>query len=631
MRGVIYPPDKRIELDGGLNTKFERSIIPENESPDCLNVVWEDGAVKTREGYSGKTVSGVGSAVFDGLYTRKDNDGSETMVAWALGTMHDYQTNTFVTIPSAQSVWTAGINVEAAQYENHIFMHNGSTMPYKYNGTDFTRHGIYPPGTNSTPSTVSEATGGLTGDYQWKVTYVNSQLVESDVNSATATLAISAGQAGLSDIPVAPQSYGVNSRKLYRTVTSGTTFLLVDTINDNTTTTYSDNTADGDLGAEAPTDQGVPPNYSLVIYFKDRLFVNDPSNPNFVWYSELGNPYVFKATSFFRMGDNTTDTVRAFGIIQNTLVVFGDESMLFVYMLDTTPSNWRFIPSEKAFGCKSPQAILNIDGKLLFPAVQNDNFVGIAKISGVGTVEPSVTFLTTITSASELQSDKIEPDMFLVQGGFLGNISGIVHKNKAYISVTYGASQTINNRVYVYDFSISNLSKPQKYTWAPWSGINAKQFTILDGDLQFASSDSDGMVYNLLDGTYTDNGNAIDSYIWTKEFGGRGQDFHHHKDLKEAYILAQQPGSWEMNFVVRTNSDSGAGDTYAIDLSPLGMVWGDDWGTSFWGGGANQEEEIVRLNQSGKRFQFRFDNQNTASQWFQVHSLGFKYNRKGLR
>ena len=29
---VVYPAKGRARLDGGLNTKFERSIIPDNES-----------------------------------------------------------------------------------------------------------------------------------------------------------------------------------------------------------------------------------------------------------------------------------------------------------------------------------------------------------------------------------------------------------------------------------------------------------------------------------------------------------------------------------------------------------------------------------------------------------------------
>jgi hypothetical protein len=48
-------------------------------------------------------------------------------------------------------------------------------------------------------------------------------------------------------------STGVTARKLYRTAGGGSQLKLVTTIADNTTTTYTDSTADGGLGANAPT------------------------------------------------------------------------------------------------------------------------------------------------------------------------------------------------------------------------------------------------------------------------------------------------------------------------------------------------------------------------------------------
>lgn len=55
----------------------------------------------------------------------------------------------------------------------------------------------------------------------------------------------------LSDVTVG--STGVTSRKVYRTVVGGAQLKLVATIADNTTTIYTDTTADGSLGANAPT------------------------------------------------------------------------------------------------------------------------------------------------------------------------------------------------------------------------------------------------------------------------------------------------------------------------------------------------------------------------------------------
>ena len=58
-------------------------------------------------------------------------------------------------------------------------------------------------------------------------------------------------QVALTAIPVG--STGVTSRKLYRTVAGGSALLLLTTIADNTTTTYTDSTADASLGAAALT------------------------------------------------------------------------------------------------------------------------------------------------------------------------------------------------------------------------------------------------------------------------------------------------------------------------------------------------------------------------------------------
>lgn len=70
------------------------------------------------------------------------------------------------------------------------------------------------------------------------------------VNIPTSNTLI-AGAASLSAIAVGPS--GTTSRKVYRTTVGGSQLKLLTTIADNTTTTYSDSTADGSLGANAPT------------------------------------------------------------------------------------------------------------------------------------------------------------------------------------------------------------------------------------------------------------------------------------------------------------------------------------------------------------------------------------------
>jgi hypothetical protein len=633
MRGEgrrIYPDKGTILFDGGLNTKFEKSIIEDNESPDCANVVFTNGAVETRQGAVKLNTSAVGSFVGDGLFTRRGNDSAETMIAWAGGYMWQLAGSTFTTVPSATSVFTAGVRMCGAMQEDYMFFCNGNVIPYKWNGAEFTRHGVYPPTTTHT--VTSQAVGVLTGDYRYKVTMRNSNLVESDVGPVNATFPALGATLRIASIPTAPISHGVNARRLYRTAAGGSVFKFLTILGDNTTTTYDDNTADASLGADAPTDNGLPPKYSFAIYHGGRVFTNDADNPNYVRYSNLNDPYTFASTNFFRVGDNTSDLAKTFGILDGSLIVGCEKSHTIVYMPDTDPTNWKFDTARTTLGSKSPYAVANYLNKMLFPAVEGGKFVGFAALAG-NTVEPSASLLSVSTAGSEMRSDRIEPDMFNVQESMLSNISTTVFKNRIYITVPYGSSATSNNRIYVLDFSMSNLRKNQKESWVPWTGLSAAQFTIYDGSLYFISSTATGFVYKLEGGTYSDDGTAINSYYWTKEFPGYSDEINFNKDHRYAKILVDQAGDYFMGFAYRVDSDKGAGTTQQIALNPGSSLWGSMvFGRDMWGGGKNQDEKLVYLDGArGTRIQFKFSNLNTANQRFKVHRLNYAYNKKGFR
>lgn len=624
-----YPNTGRVLLDGGLNTKFAQTIIPDNESPDCANVLFQNGAVGTRGGTT-SIAGSFGSHVGDGLYTRHDNTGAETMVAFGGGDMYYYNgVATFVTVASAQSVFPSGSRVGAAEYENYLFLGaSGLSTPYKYNGS-FTRHGIPVP--QSAPSAQTASNGTLTGDYQWKVTYVNSNVVEGDVGSATATLT-GASQSVTVTIPTAPASYGVASRKIYRTEAGGTVFKLVTTINDNTTTSYEDNLDDSELSTTAPTDQGGPPEYSFIHEHQNRLFCNDVNNANFLWYSELANPYVFKATNFIRVGDVSGDLFKSIAVFDNGIVAYGSRGTYIVYMPDTDPANWILVKARTSLGSKSPYGPISFENKVMFPATQAGQFVGFATLSG-DVIEPSATFLTVSVAGSELQSDVIEPNMFDIQQAYLDNISSISFKNRLYISVTSDSGETANNKIYVYDYSISNLAKKKRGAWVPYTGLNAAQFTIYDGKLYFIESTATGMVKQLETNNYNDDGSAIDSYWQSKEFSGLGGEEDVFKDFRTIQVLYDLAGDYFMDMLVRVDSDLGQGNLTQIYLDPGGSNWGAlTWGFSNWEAGKGQEEQRIYLGTTrGKRIQFKFTNQNTVDQRFKVHGFRFSYNIKGKR
>jgi hypothetical protein len=629
---IVYPPRYYTALDGGLNVKIPKAWILDNESPDCLNVEFGNGDCFTRGGTSKLNTAAVGSMPCDGLFVRHTNSGAESMTAWFGGTLYTLAGTAFSAVPSAASAFTANTRVYSAEYEEFIFFGNGASIPYKYANGGFTRHGIYPPTT--TMSVASHSSGGsaLSGQYQWAVTNVNSNLVESDLSPFTVKFYLAGTAALLTSVPVAPTSFGVAARIIYRNASSGTTWYQVGSIADNTTTTFTDNVSDlvAIAGDEAPTDNGVPPKYSDIKYHADRLFMIDPTT-NWVWYTEIGNPFIVKTTNFLRAGNQTADIPIGLGIYDNFLIIKCRNSDTLVYMPSADDTEWVTQSIRSPYGTLSPFSIVNVENRLMFGAVDRGKFVGFGMLSAEG-MDQVASVSTVGAIGGDLYSQNIEYQMFQVNTGKLEDVSSIVFKNKVYIALAYGSSN-INNRIYVFDFSNSRLTKDQKYTWAPWTGLYPRCFCNYDGKLYYGTSQSTGFIYEMNTSTYNDDGTAIDSYVWSKEYSGLPGHESNHKDWRFLNLLYELVGAWKMGLTIRVDSDKGVGTSQDIDCTPGSSLWGTMvWGVDNWEPGKNDKDLKLPLGGFfGKRVQFKFSNKNQVNQNFRAIGLSLTYNLKSRR
>ena len=646
---IVYPVGGgRIYFDGGLNNKFDKNLIPDNESPDCQNVIFDDGAVATRFGIATMpswAATTVGSNACDGLFTRVTSSGTQALVSVWGGQVRVNEAASLVT--GQPSSFVTGTRCTAAEYEGYLFIGQSGATPYKLWGDQatITRHGI-PVATDSMARATASTGTGLTGTYRYKVSWVNSALVEGDVSTGTTALTVTAQNIALTGIPTAPASYGVIARKIYRTTNAGSTYLLLTTINDNSTTSYDDAVADASLGAAAPTDQGTPPNYSVCLYHAGRLFVIDPDD-KLVKYSELGNPYVFKATSFIRAGDTSNDTPIALDIYDNSLVILCRNNPWLVYMASTDDDDWRVIRIRSPYGTLSKFGSFRFNNKVMYPAVQNGRFVGFAAIEGQ-TVSPSASLLTSTALGSDLQSTRIEPYMLLMNEDLLEGITSHVFERKAYISVPQNyydddgnlVEATANNRIWLFDFSFGRLDRQQEASWSLWTNCQFSAFTTYrhsarDKTQVFGGSATiNGNIRELnVEDVFKDDGaTAIDSYYFTKNFSGNRRDENVHKDFRYALILHEISDiDQEMGFTYIKDGQS-AGTTNILELTG-GAVWGtSSWGAFQWSPGSGSYETRTYIAPAfGKRIQFKFDNRNTADYHFKVYGLNFVYNNKGLR
>lgn len=620
-------------FDGGLNNKYEPYIIADNESPSCLNVYAQNlGGCETRYGSTKLNTTAVGSFTNHGLFTlRYENTGNQSMVGWWNGTMYALATTTFVTVPSAQSVYTAGNYVCQVMYQDLAFFGNGTGPNYKYNGTEFTRMGIPQP--NSTPVASGTSAGTLTGTYQYKVSYMNSYVVEGDVSSNTTSITYASQVGGLTGIPVAPTSYGVAARKVYRkNVVSGTTFLLLTTLNDNTTTSFVDNTPDSSLGANAPLDQGEPPNFQFAAVHGERIFLKTPGDP-LLYYTELGNPFVVKVLNFLKVGDGDGEQIRGLGVEANGVVAYKDVSPWVIFMQDSDPANWAPIKTNAKYGAAGHFSIVDYEKYQMYLGRNFEGVVGFAALEGVS-VSPSLTATTISGLISDSRSDKIDPDIKLFAFNQLPKVFGIRFDNKLFYAVPYGVSATSNTRVYVFDYFQRDKERKDGAWWPMSYPFSPTYFCIYNSKLYAAVSEATGFVYRLeVPDVYSDNGAAINSYFYTKEFQTTTQEWEDTKDFRRLNLTVGTLGNWNIGVTQIIDADSGSGDRQLLDISPGGGVWGTlVWGVGLWGGGSYRKPVKIELGTSqGVKIQFKFDNANTAGRGFRILRGTLFYNNRGRR
>lgn len=108
---------------------------------------------------------------------------------------------------------------------------------------------ISPPGA---PTVAIGANVGITGAYTYKITFVNSN-GETSGGTTSSVVNPNTDKVNVTNIPTGPT--GTTARNIYRTSAGGAdgTQRLVTTLADNTTTTYTDSTADGSLGVLVPS------------------------------------------------------------------------------------------------------------------------------------------------------------------------------------------------------------------------------------------------------------------------------------------------------------------------------------------------------------------------------------------
>jgi hypothetical protein len=154
------------------------------------------------------------------------------------------------------------------------------------------------------PTLAAGAAGALTGGYRAKVSFVvkddlGNDLAEGPLSTASAEVTVTAQKLVVSNIAIANQAH-VNCRRVYRTASGpGEVYFEWFDLDDNTTTTFTDDATDAMLSLlPAPDDLGTAPaRLTLVTEFKGRVFAVSSSEPDHLRFTADGKHYAWPATN----------------------------------------------------------------------------------------------------------------------------------------------------------------------------------------------------------------------------------------------------------------------------------------------------------------------------------------------
>ncbi len=228
-------------------------------------------------------------------------------------------------------------------------------------------------GADTTFRGVSSATDAESVRYRYKVSFVNEAGSESPlsqasnevrITSATTTRGSATGvpTTGLIlDIPKGPN--GTLARRIYRTKNDSNTFFFAAQLNNNADETFTDFTADTELGAEAPlatTSVLMPsPACRFSATFKNVLFIDGGEmDPTRIYYSQPLQPDTFSAQSYFEVGTREGGDITGLAPYYNSLLVFRENAIDLIR--GDSVNGLNLVPFIQGVGTLSPHTIVPI-------------------------------------------------------------------------------------------------------------------------------------------------------------------------------------------------------------------------------------------------------------------------------
>ncbi|MEM2675744.1 MAG: hypothetical protein QXT10_04540 [Candidatus Bathyarchaeia archaeon] len=227
-------------------------------------------------------------------------------------------------------------------------------------------HTALPVATPTAPTPSEGGAGNLNGTYYWRVTFVvgattSLGILESAPSPASSALTVTNKQVVLTIPTNTAQGEQTIQRRIWRYGGTVNEWKLVGVVNDNTTTTFTDNVPDAAIvGNESLDITTLPMNmngYAIASY-QNRLWI---SSGNRLYFSEVGNAVVYHPTTDAEWKGGWIDlqigegSIQALAPLPQGLVVFTNKDVWI--LMGTTPDQYSFVLLAPNLGVSNPKQV----------------------------------------------------------------------------------------------------------------------------------------------------------------------------------------------------------------------------------------------------------------------------------
>jgi hypothetical protein len=500
-----------------------------------------------------------------------------------------------LTLPSGVSA-VSGARMRAAVLNRLVLVVNAFTAPL------FIDHenNVYPAQLASPgkPPTLATSGTGYTGTVRAKVQFLikdifGNVLGASELTPASSALVCANQGISYSGIPVSPNP-AVNARRIYRTATLGTEYFWDVDIDDNTTTTLTNSSADATLDLTA-VDAGdyvaTPAGLDLVVEHKGRAWGRSAEEPDTLYGSRLDDvtswPESIPTYPIGEQGSGITGLANR----RDDLVIL--KRKVVRKLVGDDEDSFRVINVSEGHGCIATDSVVVIKDVVYWL-----NHDGVWKMEG--------------DDISSLTDDTVRPwftsDDYFNRGQFFNAIGAYSPRTNSYLLFLCNAASTTIDRYISFDILTGKWFGPHKIDAFTVSAACVGSDT--NGNSRLVLGASNGFTYAATAGNYSDGSStAIDFDIKGRFHVGNKPDYTHAWLQPSIFTKKESAGTLTVTPYVG-QLDASAGTAQSHDLT-------------------KERERLARLG-VGRLCQIRMQ-QATAGQGCEVYGYELPYVTLGRR